>query len=571
MVQASVGELTKNGAVNWIKLGPMGVKEAVQFFGPHADPRDVDLVLRESGGNPLFLRELASARRDGREISGRDLDSLIADRICRLDPHEQELIVFAAATTRDFKPELGAAMELPALQLLERIDRLERRGLLKPASQGRFDLVHDLVRQTTYRSLSQSRRELIHRQFSRVLDEAVRRDQTLAGELAYHAGAAGDHSLAVQACIAAGEQCLHIYANSAAIDAADQGLGHLADLRDGPDRAHCHIALLKLKVFASASPGFRARPRLLAELEEAVQAADLMGLRSDASLGWHMIAWCNQHTNETLGAQRATLRGEEISRRTDALTRCQQLANTAHCLLEVEGDVEQARTFLREADELASALDHNFVELDWGKGLIARWDGDLGKAQESMHRALVMARLHDDRWREIECLIWIAKIAIKGDVAAYCDQIDAIAARIGDGPAPVADALRALALMRDQDAYDGSQLQQRLTVLRAFDDKAQLAYILNQVAAHCLGDDRLEDARVAAAEGLSTAQEVKRSTEIIVARSLIACIEARSGAAGDAGSDLELLIADANNSCLSARARQYVNRVKETFRNQTPV
>lgn len=109
------------------------------------------------------------------------------------------------------------------------------------------------------------------------------------------------------------------------------------------------------------------------------------------------------------------MRAEEISRPLDQLTRGQQLANTGRCLLEVEGDVPRARTFLRDAGQIAAALGQNFVELDWGRSLLARWDGDLAKAQESMRRALTLARLREDRWREMECLVWMVKISIERD------------------------------------------------------------------------------------------------------------------------------------------------------------
>jgi DNA-binding SARP family transcriptional activator/tetratricopeptide (TPR) repeat protein len=572
-----VSALAQNGAVKRIKLGPLGADEAAQFFGPEANADDVAAAISESGGNPLFLTELAVAGRQGRQPYGRDLDALIGDRIARLDESERDLIVFASATSRDFKPELlGAAMDLPELQLMARIDRLERRGLLKPCAEGRLDFAHDLIRRTTYRSLSQSRRRLIHRQIARALNEAARRDQSLAGELAYHAGAAGDHALAVLACIAAGEHCLRLFANTAALDAADRGLGHLAKLPASADRAHGHIALLKVKVFAGASPGIRIKPKLVEELQQAVEAAELMGLRDyDAALGWHMISWWNQQSNNTVSAQQAILRAEMLSRPLGELTHGQQLASTGRCLLEVEGDVQRARTFLREADQIAARLDQNFVELDWGRGLIARWDGDLAKAQESMRRALTLARLREDRWREMECLVWIVKIAIEGDrlgeVGAVCDEIDAIATRIGDGPAPVADALRALARMLDKDGAE-PELQLPLGALRALDDKAQLAYVLNQIAVWRFGHGRLEAARAAATEALGAAQAVRRTTEIVVASSILAHIEARSGDARKAVKMIESLMANLGDvSFLSARARAELDRAGESVRIPTPV
>ena len=573
-----VGALAQDGAVKRIRLAPLGDYDAASFFAPGSDPGDIGAALQQSGGNPLFLTELANAGRSGQPASGRDLDALIADRIARLEEPERELIVFAAATARDFKPELlGAAMGLPELQLLDRIGRLEHRGLLKATAEGRFDFAHDLIRQTTYRGLSQPRRRLIHRQIARALGEAARLDPSLAGELAYHAGAAGDHALAVQAAIAAGEHCLRLFANAAAIDAADRGLGHLQQLPIGPERAHRHIALLKVKVFASASPSVRIMPKLYEELQQAVEAAELMGLRSDdAAVGWHMISWWSHHSNDAVGARQAILRAEALTRPMDEVTHCQQLASTGRCLLEVEADTQRARTFLGEADQIAAKLERSFVELDWGHGLIARWDGDLAGARSSMRRALTLARLQEDRWREIECLECLVKIAIEGEglteVGAICDEIDAIAARIGDGPAPVADALRALALLLEKGDAGEADLRDPLAALRAFDDKAQLAYVLNQVAAFRLARGRLDGARTAAMEALGAARAVKRTTEIVVASAILASIEAGSGDTGQAARSIESLLAGVGDvSALSARARADLDRVRQNLPIPTPV
>ena len=567
-----VAALAQDGAVRRFKLEPLADAEAALFFGARADRDEVTAALKQCGGNPLFLKELANASRPSGDGSAAGIDSLIADRIARLDQPERELIVFASVTTRDFEPELlAAAMDVPETQLLGRIERLERRGLLQPSGDGRFDFAHDLIRQTTYRGLSQPRRRLVHRQIARVLDGAAQRDPALAGELAFHAGAAGDHALAVRASIAAGEQCLRMFANTAAEDAADRGLGHLQQLPIGPDRAHSHIALLSVKVFANAGPGARPKAKPIDELRQAIEAAELMGLREDAALGWHLISWTDQHLNDTASTLRAILRSEEISRPTDESTRCWFVANAARCLMEVEGDVRRARGFMDDAEQIAARIGKNFVELYWGRGLIARWDGDLTTAEECMRRALALARLRQDRWRELECLVWLVKIAIERDqpseVGRFCDEIDVVAARIGDGPAPVADALRVLALVMEENNAAEHQLPEKLDALRAFDDKAQLAYVLNHLADYRLRCGRAEEARAAATEALGVARAVNRTTEIIVAEAILADIAAKSRRSSK--DNQPIAVGGKDVAMLSARARGYLQRASNIGENPT--
>ena len=566
-----VAALLQGSKIQALRLAALTAAETAQFMGLPAESAEVAVALRESGGNPLFLAEMARAERAGEPNVGQGLAGLIGGRVSRLDSVERELIVYASATIRPFKPELlGAAMDIPEAKLVERLARLEARGLLKPETDGRFDFAHDLFRQATYRGLSHPRRRLIHRQIARAIESAAISDQSLAGELAFHAGAAGDQRLAVRAYIAAGEHCLRLFANSEAIDAADRGLGHLEHWSAGPERVHAQIALLGVKVFAGASPGVRAMPKLLDELHRAVEVAELMDLREDAAHCWHLISWTTQQNNDIDSSRTAILRAEFLSRKADDATRCQHLCMAGRCILEVEGELSRARSFLTDADDLAIRLQQTFVELEWGKGLLARWDGDLDQANLMMRRALTLARLREDRWREMECLIWIAKIAVERrayqEVAEHCDAIDAVAERIGDRRAPAADALRALAAFLG-DRSKAPALRVCLAGLRALDDKAHLAYVLNEFSAAEIEFGSPGAGRAAAEEALNAALTVKRGTEVVVATSLLARARATEGVVDEAAELLSRPINGCGSTPFSARARQYLDRAAMSLGN----
>jgi len=42
-----------------------------------------------------------------------------------------------------------------------------------------------------------------------------------------------------------------------------------------------------------------------------------------------------------------------------------------------------------------------------------RWQGDLDRAHALISRATVLARQREERWREVECLIWLATINLE--------------------------------------------------------------------------------------------------------------------------------------------------------------
>ena len=439
---------------------------------------------------------------------------------------------------REFRPEtLSLAMSIPEADLMLRFDRLERRGLLRETGAGHYDFAHDLVREAVYRGLSQPRRRALHRQIAHALKAAAASDPGLHGELAYHASQAGDAPLAVRAYIATGEHCLRVFANPQAIAAAERGLAMLEQLPAGAERVSMHIELLKLRIVAASGTGARRITELRDQLQEAIETAELMGLYSVAASGLHMQSWLAQQANDLEATRVATLRAERLTRSADAVTHCQQLANSGRCLLEVESDMAHARALIAAASAKADSMNLQLIELEWARGLIARWDGELDTAQAALRTSVGLARVREDRWREFECLVWLATIELERGqfdaVEQVCQEVAEVATRMGDVNAPMGAALRSLA--SERRAPDGTAdnartvLEASLAEFRRLDDKVHLAYVLNQAAALDLEHDRLAQAEAAATEALGAAQRVGRNTEIIVAQALLACIDYARG------------------------------------------
>ncbi|MBV8614812.1 MAG: hypothetical protein JOY66_13750, partial [Acetobacteraceae bacterium] len=203
-----------------------------------------------------------------------------------------------------------------------------------------------------------------------------------------------------------------------------------------------------------------------------------------------------------------------------------------------------------------------FAELEFARSHAARWEGDLDRAHARMSQACDLARRHEDRWRESGCLVWLATIDLERQrfdlVLRHCDAIERIAARMGQGQAPVANALRALAHLMSSGRDDTSSLDRSLVALREFDDKAQLAYVLNHSAALHLAHGRTTQARAAATEAMATARAVRRTTEIAGAGAILARALAADGDRAAAVACLEDVAATCEPASLSARARAHV-------------
>jgi DNA-binding SARP family transcriptional activator len=496
----------------------------VRQVDPGLDAAD---ICARSGGNPLFTLELARARARGDAGPGPTVEALIEWRLASLTEPARDALVWAAAYGGAFSArQLEDAARWPAAELVAALGELERRGLVVPIAADVWDFGHDLVRQTAYRTISQPRRRLLHRQIAAALQATLEADDAAAADLARHAALAEDHDRAARACLAAGDRALRLFANFEAVGFAERGLKHCGRLSEPATKAELELALLRVRILAAAGPGMRPLPPLMATVTAATRAAEQSGLGAAAATGHYLLSVLHQEAGDTLQAARSTLRAAAAGRASDEATRANQLANTARCLLELESRTEQARRLIAEADAISSALGLESCELHWARGLLQRWDGDMAGAICSIDSALTLARRAEDRWREYKCLSWLAVLEQElgrfAQMQARCDQLRSVASRLGEEGSPLTDTLRALAEMATTGASNTEALAKALAQLRAVDDKSYLAYALNRAAQLHWRARRVELARSCAAEALAVASIIRRRNEIAIARAMLA-------------------------------------------------
>jgi DNA-binding SARP family transcriptional activator len=488
---------------------------------------DVGAALRASGGNPLLLTELARTEGGGAPANGRSLDALIDERLRALDDASRDLLGWTAAFGGEFSAErVAAATTLPVAEVLSRVTQFERRGLLRATSDGGFDFAHGLVRQAIYRGLSTPRRRTLHRQIARAFDAASADDPWLHGAVVHHASLAGDAVLATRAALAAGRHWLRVFANDEAVQVAERGLALLGELAPGAERARLEIGLLRLRVAAASAPGGRPLPDLGERIARAVDAAQAHALHAEAAAGWEILAYWRQRSGDAAGARDASLAAERCTRRADDLTRCEQLANTGRCLVDIEADGERGRALLAEAATLAVELQLPVMELEWGRGLVARADGDLTAARDALTRAVALARHAHNHWREYECMLALAtaeyELGLADEVLRHVGEVAAAARRMGESRVPFAEALEALVRLRRGEPAARAAVDASLVALRERDDKAHLAYVLNEAAAFALAGGDAAAATRHAEEALAAATPVRRPTQIARARATLA-------------------------------------------------
>ena len=185
-----------------MRVGRLAEGEATQLLeelGGSEGGEPAELLAR-AGGNPLFLRQLTAARREGLEGMPPDLLGLISSRLDALDGEGRAVIEAAAIVGRDILP--GAVVPLldsaTASRFMQAFERLLARDFLAlggseptPTPTGLssvFDgvrmhfphaLVHDAVRAT----MPKARRAELHERFARTLEAGHGVELTL---VAYH-------------------------------------------------------------------------------------------------------------------------------------------------------------------------------------------------------------------------------------------------------------------------------------------------------------------------------------------------------------------------------------------------
>jgi DNA-binding SARP family transcriptional activator len=518
--------LARDGKVTRVELAPLSAAQAASLIDASRSDLRLEQAMKDSGGNPLYLLELAHAQHAHLEAPTLNVEALIAERLAPLDARTRDLLSFAASIGREFAPEqLAQLLDRPLIEVLSSLAELQRRGVLAAASQTDFDFAHDLVRQTVYRMLSQPHRRAIHRQIARQLLAASTHDPRLHGEVVHHATLAGDSRMTALACVEASRHCQAVFAASEARAVAERGLAHARSLPRGSERVRLEIRLLAARLVSLASSGYPCPASMEQEFEQAVQEAEALSLHAEVVEGLHSLSWLTQQANDVERTREVTIRAAAAARKADAATRCRQLANTGRCLLELERELQRARTVLEEAQALAERLDLRVVELMWGAALLARADGALDAGSAHLNDAVRQARAIGDHWREYQCLVWLATVDFERgaylQVTRLASAIVVAARRMGYSGAPYAEVISAIASLRLTGGDARACGFEGLDALRQADDKRHLCYALNAVALICLDCGDSERASVHAREALEAAKVLDSPTGKIVATAML--------------------------------------------------
>lgn len=206
-------------------VGPLNADESAELFTafvPTArrDPRIAELAFAATGGNPLFIREVAGHWTDtGEPKLPANLRSLMTERVARLSPGSQRMLQCCAMLGRFATvPRVAAALEVSTVALLEAVEELDGLGLLGVGGTPGSLALHDLWQEQVISTMKPSALALLHLRCGEVLqaESLTDRSAALVVDAARHLTAAGANSRAIRLVCDAAE---HQLANGLTDDA----------------------------------------------------------------------------------------------------------------------------------------------------------------------------------------------------------------------------------------------------------------------------------------------------------------------------------------------------------------
>lgn len=284
-VTTLVHALRRHEQLTEITLGPLNPEEtavlAMQVAGRELAPDLTSMLYNETEGHPLFIVEIVRARSiDAGQASTRSqsvnlnnsvvaertpmpgaVQSIIQARFAQLSPAAHALTDVAATIGRDFTFEvLSHACGAEDASLIDSLDELWQRRIIREYGIGRFDFSHDRLREVAYATIGPMRRRTLHRRAAEALEmvHASKLD-VVTGQIAAHYEHAGLPARAVPFYERAAEVAARIYANDEAISLLGRALALLATLPENEQRETRELALrLALCSPLRASKGWAA-------------------------------------------------------------------------------------------------------------------------------------------------------------------------------------------------------------------------------------------------------------------------------------------------------------------------
>ena len=383
-------DLVRNDQCQVIPLGPLTPEEVSELAAAvrqaETSAVDSEQLFANSEGNPLFVVEMARANDESAESDAGSsasvetfslppkVHAVLRSRLGQLSANAQQLINLAAVIGRSFSYDLlVAASQQDEDSVVESIDELWERQLIREQGAESYDFSHDRIRDVAYGEISRTRKRLLHRRVAEALELVYTDDlDEHCGTLAEHFEFAGNIAKAIVYLQRAGERAVVHFASHAAIGYLSRAL---TLLQESDTTMRVELLLSREKIFY-----------LLGRVDE--QKGDLTALQNLIDIPDDQPAIIQPYA--------------------------------AHIYMRwaiwhaAAGDYTSALASAKSAIEQAKVCGDKTVEADAlvRCGVVYFEQGKLPQAREVLQQALVTARAAAKPQREADALDWLSAVSM---------------------------------------------------------------------------------------------------------------------------------------------------------------
>ncbi len=347
----------------------------------------VELIWKQSDGNPLFVEELTKTLIETgqlREVAGRLVladsltritvpatlqDSLMA-RLDRL-ASAKELAQVGATIGREFSLDLMTTVAgQPVDQLLGGLAALENAEIIferSGQSERTWYFKHALLQEAAYRSLLRSRRRDLHARIAEAIETRSPDEPRLHPELmAHHLSRAGEFRRAVEFGMTAGMTALTRSANAEAIDHAHACLEWLTNLPEGEERSRIELGVNAMLTPALMVARGYAADEVEAAANRALQLVDALGDQPEMFSVIYCLKQFHHVRSDRPQARALAERLLSLAAKTGDLSmESAALGQIAQCCW-IEGDHAGAEKVLRRAVQIYDTEQHSRYAYQYG-------------------------------------------------------------------------------------------------------------------------------------------------------------------------------------------------------------
>ena len=298
-----IPELYRHPNVRRVSLSGLGrsdIQELVEHMSGD-DPRQSELaedLRRETGGNPLFLREIVRHLRDTRSLEvaeNRRVDlpdsvrDLVRWRLRPLEAATRDALSVASVIGHEFDSDvLARATDLGTVAVSDALEESRRAGVLQESGEAgeRFAFTHAVVRRALLDDLSGARRASFHLRIGEALEGRV--PAPAPGQLAHHfCSAVTPHTAekAIAYATAAADDAMSALAFEAAITHLRRALEIASAMRPDDDALRCEL-LIRLGAAYDRAGEYNDRAACFREAADIARRLGRSDLITRAALGF---------------------------------------------------------------------------------------------------------------------------------------------------------------------------------------------------------------------------------------------------------------------------------------------